>query len=223
MYSEDSMSPFGISLVVAALGLATVSAAAARDKSGFLEPAENPLLGTWLLSAEGINPNLPIRCGMLHMSFTQSPRTYMQFGPNAVAVGQRIYTILDHDHVLIAEIPRCTYQRGPLDGTTPLLESIKAEEEAKQRSAAEPPLPPPHTPTREEVERQIDEMAHPSLPHRLTYDEAIREIEKLPAAEAEPPAAPAPVATSPELQRSMRQLDQAIRELQERARQQAPP
>jgi hypothetical protein len=217
------MSPFGIGLVVAALGLATVSAADARDKDGFLEPAENPLLGTWLLSAEGINPNMPIRCGMLHMSFTQSPHTYIQFRPNAVAAGQRIYTILDHDHIMIDERPRCTYQRGPLNGTTPLLESIKAEETAKRQSAAEPPLPPPHTPTQDEVERQIDEMANPLQPHRLTYNEAIQEIEKLPVAEAGPPAAPVPVATSPELQRSMRQLDQAIRELQERARQQAPP
>jgi hypothetical protein len=217
------MSPFGIGLVVAALGLATVSAADARDKDGFLEPSENPLLGTWLLSAEGINPNMPIRCGMLHMTFTQSPRTYMQFRPNAVAAGQRIYTILDHDHIMIDEIPRCTYQRGPLNGTTPLLESIKAEEAAKRQSAAVPPLSPPRTPTQDEVQRQIDEMANPSQPHRLTYDEAIQEIEKLPAAEDGPPAAPAPVATSPELQRSMNQLDQAIRELQERARQQAPP
>jgi hypothetical protein len=215
------MSPFGIGLVVAALGLATVSTADARDKDGFLEPAENPLLGTWLLSAEGINPNMPIRCGMLRMTFTQAPRTYMQFRPNAVAAGQRIYTILDHDHIMIDEIPRCTYQRGPLNGTTPLLESIEAEKAAKRQSAVEP-LPPPHAPTQEEVERQIDEMANPSQPHRLTYDEAIQEINKMPAAEAGPPAAPSPITTSPELQRSMSELNQAIRELQEQARQQAP-
>src|SRR5665213_234541 len=109
MCSEDSMSLFRIGLAVAALGLATLSAADARDKDGFLEPAENPLLGTWLLSAEGINPNMPIRCGMLRMTFTQSPRTYIQFRPNAVAAGQRIYTILDHDHIMLDEIPRCTY------------------------------------------------------------------------------------------------------------------
>jgi hypothetical protein len=40
----------------------------------------------------------------------------------------------------------------------------------------------------------------------------------LPPAEAGPQAAPPPVITSPELRRSMDQLDQAIRELQERAR-----
>lgn len=215
------MSPFGIGLVVAALGLVMVSAADARDKDGFLEPAENPLIGTWLLSAEGINPNMPIRCGMLRMTFTQSPRTYMQYRPNAVAAGQRIYTILDHDHIMLDEIPRCTYQRGPLNGTTPLLDSINAEADAKRQSAEEPPLPLPHTPTQEEVQRQIDEMANPSQPHRLTYDEAIQEINKLPPAEAGPPAAPPPITTSPELQRSMSQLDQAIRELQEQARQQA--
>lgn len=217
------MSPFGIGLALAALGLATVSAADARDKDGFLEPAENPLLGTWLLSAEGINPNMPVRCGMLRMTFTQSPHTYIQFRPNAVAAGRRVYTILDHDHIMLDEIPRCTYQRGALDGTTPLLDSIQAEAEAKQHSAAEPPLPPPHTPTQQEVQRQIDEMANPSQPRRLTYDEAIQEIETLPPAGAGPPAAPPPITTDPELQRSLSQLDQAIRELQERARQQAPP
>ena len=216
------MSPFGIGLAVAALGLAMVSAADARDKDGFLEPSENPLLGTWLLSAEGINPNMPVRCGMLRMTFTQAPRTYIQFRPNAVAAGQRIYTILDHDHIMIDEIPKCTYQRGPLNGTTPLLDSIKAEEATKGHSAAEPPLPTPHTPTQEEVQGQIDEMANPSQPHQMTYDEAIQEINKVPAAEAGPPAAPSPI-TSPELQRSMSQLNQAIRELQEQARQQAPP
>jgi hypothetical protein len=84
-------------------------------------------------------------------------------------------------------------------------------------------MPPPHTPSQEEVQRQIDEMANPSRPHQLTYDEAIQEINKLPPAEAGPPAAPSPISTSPELQRSMSQLDQAIRELQERARQQARP
>jgi hypothetical protein len=179
---RQSTSPFRIGLALAALSLATVSAADARDKDGFLEPAENPLLGTWLLSAEGINPNMPIRCGMPRMTFTQVPRTYIQFRPNAVAAGQRVYTILDHDHIMLDEIPRCTYQRGPLDGTTPLLDSIKAEEEAKRQSTAEPPVPP---------------------------------------AETVPPAASPPI-TSPELQRSMNDLDQAIRELQERARQQAP-
>jgi hypothetical protein len=217
------MSLFRIGLAVAALGLATLSAADARDKDGYLEPAENPLLGTWLLSAEGINPNMPIWCGVLRMTFTQSPRTYIQFRPNAVAAGQRIYTILDHDHIMLDEIPRCTYQRGPLNGTTPLLDSINAEAEAKRQSAAEPPMPPPSTPTQQEVQRQIDEMANPSQPHRLTYDEAIHEINKLPPAEAGPPAVPSPISTSPELQRSMSQLNQAIRELQERARQQAPP
>jgi hypothetical protein len=215
------MSPFGIGLAVAALGLATVSAANARDKDGFLEPAENPLIGTWLLSAEGINPNMPIRCGMLRMTFTQSPRTYIQYGPNAVAAGQRIYTILDHDHIMIDEIPRCTYQRGPLSGTTPLLNSIEAEKAAKRQSAVEPLPPSPNTPTQEEVQRQTDEMANPSQPHRLTYNEAIQQNNKLPPAEAGPPAAPPPI-TSPELRRSMDQLDQAIRELQEQARQQAP-
>jgi hypothetical protein len=103
----------------------------------------------------------------------------------------------------------------PLNGTTPLLDSINAEAEAKPQSAAEPAMPPPHTPSQEEVQRQIDEMANPSRPHQL--------INKLPPAEAGPPAAPSPISTSPELQRSMSQLDQAIRELQERARQQARP
>ena len=217
------MSPFAIGLALAALGLATVSAADARDKDGFLEPAENPLLGTWLLSAEGINPNMPIRCGMLRMTFTQSPHTYIQFGPNAVAAGQRVYTVLDHDHIMLDEIPRCTYQRGPLDGTTPLLDSIQAEAEAKQHSAAEPPLLAPHTPTQQEVQRQIDDMTDPSQPRRLTYDEAIQEIAKLPPAGAGPAAAATPITTDPELQRSLSQLDQAVRELQELARQQAPP
>jgi hypothetical protein len=178
------MSSFGIGLAVAALGSIAVSSANARDKDGFLEPAENPLIGTWLLSAEGINPNMPIRCGMLRMTFTQVPRTYIQFRPNAVAAGQRIYTILDRDHIMLDEIPRCTYQRGSLNGTTPLLESIKVEEETKRQPAAEPALP---------------------------------------SGEPGSPALPSPITTSPELQRSMNELDRAIRELQERAGQQDPP
>ena len=186
------MASHWVILALAGLALGTVPAADARDKDGFLEPAENPLLGTWLLSAEGINPNMPTRCGLLRMTFTQTPRTYMQFRPNAVAAGQRVFTILDHDHIMVDEIPRCTWQRGPLNGTTPLLEQIKAEAEAKSQQAAGPSAPPPYTPPPDQ-----------------------------PQAEAGPVTAPAPTRMSPELQQSMDQLNQAIRDLQEQARQQS--
>jgi hypothetical protein len=211
---------YWVILAVAGLVLGTVPVADAWAKDSFLEPAENPLLGTWLLSEEGINPNLPVRCAVLRMTFTQAPRTYIQVRPNAVAAGQRIYTILDHDHIMVNEIPRCTWQRGPLNGTTPLLEQIKAEAEAKRQQAAAPVAPPPHTLTPEELQRRIDEMANPSLPHQLTYNEAIEEIEQQPQAEAAPATVPPPATTSPELQRSMDQLHQAILDLQEQARRQ---
>ena len=210
------MPPYQVILAVAILAFGTPSGAQARDKDGFLEPAENPLLGTWLLSEERINPNMPIRCSNLTLTFAQGPRLYMFYRPNAVAVGRTIFTIIDHDHIFIDEIPGCLYQRGPLNGTTPLLDSIRAEAEAQRQRAAEPPGPlgpPPHTTTPEEAQSAIACMSNPSGPGCLTYDQAMKKLQE----QTEPVPA---VAASPEMQRSMNQLNKAIRDLQEQARQQ---
>ncbi len=101
---------------------------------------------------------------MLRMTFTQAPRTYIQFRPNAVAAGQRIYTILDHDHIMIDEDTQVHLPtRPPINGTTPLLRQHQGGgAAAKGTLCSRAPLPPPHTPTQEEVQGQIDEMANPS-------------------------------------------------------------
>jgi hypothetical protein len=206
---------YWVILAVTFLALGTAPAAHARDKEGFLEPSENPLLGTWLLSEERINPNMKLRCANLTLTFTPAPRQYMFYRPNAIAVGRAIITIIDHDHIFIDEIPGCLYQRGPLDGTTPLIDSIRAEAAAQRQRAAEPPAPPPHTTTPEEAQIAITCMGNPSGPGCMTYDQALEKIKEL--KENEP--APA-VAASPEMRRSMDQLNRAILDLQEQARQQ---
>jgi hypothetical protein len=209
------MLSYWVILAAAVLALGAAPAAHARDKDGFLEPAENPVLGTWLLSEERINPNMRLRCANLTLTITQSPRTFMLIRPNQVAAGRAIFTIIDHDHIFIDEIPGCLYQRGPLNGTTPLLDQIRAEADAQRQHAAEPPGPPPHTTTPEEAQIAIECMNNPSAPGCLTYDQAIKKIQELKDTE------PAPAAViSPELQRSMDQLNRAIRDLQEQARQQ---
>jgi hypothetical protein len=120
-----------------------VGAATAAHASGELDPSQNPLLGTWLLSAEVVNPNLPIRCTADQVEFTpttqtdvyksvpsSAPARYVSMGPK-IAVwgssGYKIYTVIDHDHIMLDEIPRCTWERGAPGGQTALLQQLAVE------------------------------------------------------------------------------------------------
>ena len=161
---------FRIILAVAVLGLAKVPASDAADNTvASIDPAHNPLLGIWLLSEEVINPNLPTRCVNQRLVLAptsqtsidgtdrrEGPARYVVYGPKAMAIygiaGYRIYTIIDHDHIMLNEIPRCTWQRGALNGTTPLLEKLAME---AQPAPAEAPETMTNNP---DLRRSMDEL-----------------------------------------------------------------
>lgn len=162
--------------------------AMALDKNGYYDASDNPLLGTWLLSGQVINPNLPTTCGIDRMAFTPTTselftdggghsKTKAQFiprGPNMVTVnGGLTLKLIDHDHIMQDEIPRCIWQRGPIDGSTPLLDQRYQAMAAKLPGAAA------------------------SAPSTAGA------------------AQPTPATTTPELERAMKDLDQAIQELEQ--------
>jgi hypothetical protein len=209
------MARYWVIATVALLAFGTAPISGARDRGGFLEASENPLLGTWLLSEERLNPVHPIRCANMTLTFTHTPGTYNLIRPNQVAVGYMVYTMIDHDHMLIDEIPGCLYQRGPLDGTTPLLDRLKAEAEARRQGALQPPAPLPRTTTAEEAQIAIECMGDTSKPGCMTVDQALERIDGMKE------AGPAPATTdNPETRRSMDQLNRAILDLREQARRQ---
>ena len=168
---ENFVLLFRILLAVAVLGLANIPACdAADDTVASIDPAHNPLLGTWLLSAEVVNPNLPTRCVNKRFVLTptsqtridgtvrsEGPARYAVYGPKAMAIygsaGYRIYTIIDHDHIMLDEIPRCTWQRGALNGTTPLLEKL-----ALEAQPAPAPAPAEALTNDADLRRSMDEL-----------------------------------------------------------------
>jgi hypothetical protein len=159
---EGTVGLFRIAIVIGALSAATATcwvpvARAAGSPDGSLDPSHNPLIGTWLLSAELVNPNLPIRCHADRIEFTPTTQTgiyqsvsspasarYVGAGPK-IAVwgnyGYKLYTVIDNDHIMLDEIPRCTWQRGQLGGQTAMLRKLAAErgETASAQTAATPP------------------------------------------------------------------------------------
>ena len=159
-----------IILAAAIAGLATIPAGHAADNTvASIDPAHNPLLGTWLLSEEVINPNLPTRCVSHRMVLTptsqtsidgtdrrESPARYAVYGQKAMAIygnaGYRIYTIIDHDHIMLDEIPRCTWQRGALNGTTPLLDRLAMDAQPAPAAA------PDATTDSADLRRSMDEL-----------------------------------------------------------------
>jgi hypothetical protein len=150
------MSRFHTIFAAAVLCSATVPSANALDKGGYYDASDNPLLGTWLLSAEVINPNFPTHCPTERMAFTptssesfgergahfKGAAQFIPGGPKSVTVmsgGIWTYILIDHDHILQDQIPRCTWQRGPLNGSTPLIDARYPG--AAPGAGAPPPAP----------------------------------------------------------------------------------
>lgn len=178
------MRPFRIVAAIAVLGLTMVPGADAADNTAAsVDPAHNPLLGTWLLSEEVVNPNLPMRCVNYRMVLTattqtgidatgrqEGPARYGVYRPNAMAIygayGYKMYTIIDHDHIMLDEIPRCTWQRGALNGTTPLLDKLAME-------AQPPPVQAPSPMTNDpDLRRSMDDLgrAIQDLQYKAQHD-----------------------------------------------------
>jgi hypothetical protein len=153
------MKLFHIAMAIGALSAATATCAVtAAHADGSLDPSRNPLIGTWLLSEELVNPNLPLRCHADRITFTPTTQTgiynsvsspasarYVAAGPK-IAVwgnhGYKLYTVIDHDRIMLDEIPRCTWQRGELSGQTAMLQKLAAErgETAPAQVAEAPPV-----------------------------------------------------------------------------------
>ena len=156
------MAQFRNTLAAAVFFLATIPAANALNKDGYYDASDNPLLGTWLLSAEVINPTYTVHCTTERMAFTPANAEYfgeggghflgralfLPRGAKSLTIihlesstvmnsGNATYIFLDHDHILEDAIPRCTWQRGALNGSTALIDA----HHAAASPAALAPLP----------------------------------------------------------------------------------